>query len=77
MKLDITFIWQKTANLLAHKTTIWLTLTLLIASLAAWKLSVDFAPKPNKQREFLLSRRAMYLHSGLAIFFWVANWLLS
>lgn len=77
MQIDYPFLWQRAAYLLAHKTTIWLTLVLLAASFTAWRLSVSFAASPNKQREFLLCRRTMFLHTGLAGFFWLANWLLS
>jgi hypothetical protein len=77
MQIDYQFLWQRASYLLAHKTTIWLTVVLLVASFTAWRLSVAFASSPDKQREFLFARRVMFLHSGLAGFFWLTNWLLS
>lgn len=70
-------IWQKAAFLIAHQTTIWLTLVLLTSAYAAWQLSLLFAPKPDKSRETVFSRRIMFMHAGLAVLLWLANWLLS
>jgi hypothetical protein len=70
-------LWQKVGYFIAHNTNLWLTLVLLAAAFAAWRLTVAFAPSPDKKREFLFSRRVMFLHTGLAGFLWLANWLLS
>jgi hypothetical protein len=70
-------LWPKVAYFIAHNTNLWLTIVLLAAAFTAWRLAVAFAPSPDKQREFLFSRRVMFLHAGLAGFLWFANWLLS
>lgn len=77
MTTGLTSLIQKAAYLLAHKTTIWLSLVLLACSLSAWRLSQQLRPMPNQAREFRLARQVIFLHTGLTGFFWLANWLLN
>lgn len=64
-------IWQKTAYVIVHKTTIWLLLVLLGTALASWLLAAVLDMQNARAREAKLARRTAAAYTAIALTLWM------
>ncbi|HEY3423149.1 MAG TPA: hypothetical protein VGL27_00020 [Negativicutes bacterium] len=73
MRVDLTFIWLKTAFYIVHYGTIWVALTLLLSAFGAWRLTAVLNLHNMRMKEAKLSWYIAITNGTLAILVLIVN----
>ncbi len=77
MNLDISYLWQKFAFQLVHKTTIWTLLVLLATAGVSWHLGNLLDKHNEREREANMAHRTAIGYTATALFLWLFSFIMG
>lgn len=77
MNIDLFGLWQKTAFIIVHYTSLWLLIAFFGTALASWYLASVLDKHNSREREAKLARKTALAYTAVGIALWLFSFIMS